>query len=85
MSNNQPIFIRALMLPNGTLQTPTAILESVQSYGIAVDWYYDLLYWTNYQMGSVEVTKLDGSGRRTVVEKEDGAKPWSIVVHPMQG
>ncbi|KAG8174493.1 hypothetical protein JTE90_006651 [Oedothorax gibbosus] len=65
--------------------TKTAVVESVESFGIAVDWLSDLVYWTNIQEKSVEVAKLDGSERRTVIKREEGAELKIIVLHPVEG
>jgi len=52
--------------------------------GIAVDWVYDNIYWTNGIRQTISVSKLDGSFITDVVD-EELEKPRSIAVFPMRG
>lgn len=55
--------------------------------GIAVDWVYDHLYWTNNNLygGCIEVCKLDGSFRIQLVLRSSSSKLFSIAVDPTEG
>jgi hypothetical protein len=59
--------------------------EIGSSYGIAVDWIYDLLYWTDSRYDHIQVSRLDGTGRRTIVKDDSLDAPRAIVVDPIRG
>lgn len=52
--------------------------------GIAVEWESGLLYWTDFIHERIEVAKLDGSHRKTLIWK-DLDNPRAIVVDPRNG
>ncbi|KAL3266297.1 hypothetical protein HHI36_010477 [Cryptolaemus montrouzieri] len=52
--------------------------------GIAVDWIANNIYWTNTDKKKIEVARLDGSHRKTVVG-EKLQDPRSIAVFPRRG
>ena len=58
--------------------------EFVNLYGIAVDWIYDLLYWTDSRY-RIQVSRLDGTSRRTIVKDDSLNPPRAIVVDPIRG
>lgn len=51
---------------------------------MAVDWVAHNVYWTNAEARRIEVARLDGSSRRTLVWK-DLDTPTTIVVDPGRG
>jgi len=52
--------------------------------GIAVDWIGRNLYWTDKGMDRIEMSRLNGSSRRTLIV--DGLQePRAIVVDPFEG
>ena len=53
-------------------------------YGLAVEWGSGLLYWTDYLYERIEVARLNGSLRKTLIE-EKIYNPRSIVVDPNAG
>ena len=53
--------------------------------GLAVDWIYDLLYWTDTGHDHIQVSRLDGTDRRTIVKDDSLDKPRAIVVDPIRG
>lgn len=57
-------------------------LQSVD--GLAVDWIADNLYWTNSGNKIIEVARLDGSNRKTLIST-DVDDPRSIVLYPRKG
>lgn len=52
--------------------------------GVAVDWIADNIYWTNTGNKIIEVARIDGSSRRTVIAK-DLEDPRSVAVYPGKG
>jgi low density lipoprotein receptor-related protein 5/6 len=57
-------------------------LESPVS--LAVDWIADNLYWTDSDSNRIEVSRLDGSYRKTLIWK-DLDNPHSIALNPSEG
>ncbi|CAG0924308.1 unnamed protein product, partial [Notodromas monacha] len=53
--------------------------------GLAVDWVHETLYWTSSGKNKIEVSRLDGSDRKTLFRGEAGGKPRAIVVVPSIG
>lgn len=51
--------------------------------GLAVDWVAGNLYWSDWEYRRIEVSRLDGSSRRTVVWKN--VRPRVIAVNPVDG
>ncbi|XP_033738697.1 low-density lipoprotein receptor-like isoform X2 [Pecten maximus] len=52
--------------------------------GIAVDWLYNHVYWTDATFDKIEVMSYDGQMRRNIVT-EGLDEPRAIVVDPLQG
>jgi hypothetical protein len=52
--------------------------------GLAVDWVGRLLYWTDVTHKRIEVSRLDGSFRKIIIDK-NLEKPRAIVLDPQQG
>lgn len=48
---------------------------------IAVDWIGRNLYWTDYSLETIEVSRLDGS-HRTVLISENVTNPRGLVLDP---
>lgn len=48
---------------------------------LAVDWVGRNLYWTDYVLETIEVSKLDGT-HRTVLVSENVTNPRGLVVDP---
>ncbi|XP_014672262.1 PREDICTED: prolow-density lipoprotein receptor-related protein 1-like [Priapulus caudatus] len=51
--------------------------------GIAVDWIAEHVYWTDRDLGLIEVCRLNGSSRYVVLS--DLRQPRSIALHPVAG
>lgn len=50
---------------------------------LAVDWVGRNLYWTDYVLETIEVSKLDGS-HRTVLVSENVTNPRGLVLDPRE-
>lgn len=58
--------------------------DVVNADGLAVDWIYHHLYWTDAVKNTIEVSDLDGGFRKTLLA--DGVQqPRSIAVDPLEG
>ena len=53
--------------------------------GLAIDWIYDLLYWTYTGFDHIQVSRLDGTDRRTIVKDDSLDQSIAIVVDPIRG
>jgi len=53
-------------------------------YSIAVEWESGLIYWTDFIFQRIEVAKLSGSSRRTLITR-DVESPMGIAVDPRNG
>ncbi|CAH1244503.1 LRP6 [Branchiostoma lanceolatum] len=51
--------------------------------GISVDWVASNVYWTDRSHGNIQVSRLDGSFRKTIVSGLD--QPLGVAVHPREG
>ena len=63
---------------NGTFQ----IDGLKQPMGLAVDWVNEKLYWTDAKTDKIEMSNLDGSMRKTIVE-DNMDVPHAIAVDPI--
>lgn len=54
-----------------------------QPEGIAVDWVARNLYWTDFEKGRIEMSRLDGASRRVLVWQD--VRPRAIVLDPSKG
>ena len=52
--------------------------------GIAVDWIAENLYWTDSKLHKIEVARLDGQHRRTLIYK-DIWEPKAVTLDPFNG
>ena len=52
---------------NGTVMSDVAWSGLKSPGGVAVDWIHDTIYWTDSGVRRIQVAKLDGSVRRTLL------------------
>ena len=52
--------------------------------GLAVDWVARNLYWTDTGTDRIEVSRLNGSSRKTLISK-DLDEPRAITLYPSHG
>lgn len=53
-------------------------------YGLAVDWLANNIYWTDYGRRILQVARIDGSCRKTIINT-DLFEPRSVAVFPKRG
>lgn len=54
--------------------------------GITIDWMYNLLYWTDTGHNHIQVSRLDGTNRKTIIKNDSSLdQPRAIVVDPSTG
>ncbi|XP_064477406.1 very low-density lipoprotein receptor-like isoform X2 [Ornithodoros turicata] len=69
----------------GGNEITTVIKDHLQAAdGLAVDWIYNHLYWTDTAMNTISVANLDGTMRRTLFS-DNLDEPRAIVVNPLEG
>ena len=56
----------------------------VTADGLAVDWVYSHLYWTDTGTNSITMSDLDGNLISTII-KDDLEEPRAIALHPSKG
>lgn len=54
------------------------------SDGLAVDWVYNHIYWTDTGKNTIELANFDGSMRKTLI-KDDLEEPRAIALNPVDG
>lgn len=69
------------MRPNSHSNLTSDLFIGMEPVGLAVDWVYGHLYWTDTVYRAVMMSNLDGTGRVTIVTK-DLIIPRGIAVHP---
>ncbi|XP_060590385.1 low-density lipoprotein receptor-related protein 1-like isoform X5 [Ruditapes philippinarum] len=76
---------RGIMAGNG-LKNVEAIIKSglATTEGVAIDWVGENIYWVESSLDQIEVAKLDGSNRTTLIAGEM-TSPRAIVVDPREG
>lgn len=53
-------------------------------YGLAVDWMANNIYWTDYGRRVLQVARIDGTCRKTIITS-DLHQPRSIALFPRKG
>jgi len=61
------------------------VTDGVDPDGLAIDWIYDLLYWTDSVYDHIQVSRLDGTDSRTIVKGDRLVELRAIVVDPIRG
>lgn len=69
---------------NGSQVETIVSTELYHPDGVAVDWLSRNLYFTDAGTDRIEVVRLDGSARKTLIN-EGLEKPRAIVLHPIEG
>lgn len=83
-TNNEKDIIYSVDMFNLSNITPIIHTNLSSPNAIAVDWIANNLYWTNSDNKIIEVAKLDGRYRKTIV-KENLVDPRSLAVFPRKG
>lgn len=69
---------------NGSDPQKVVELGLISPEGIAVDWVAQNLYWADSTAHRIEISRLDGSSRRTLLWR-DIDEPYSIALNPQDG
>ncbi|KAK3787581.1 hypothetical protein RRG08_025912 [Elysia crispata] len=70
---------------NGSMWTEDIILKELATTdGLAVDWIARNLYWTDAGRDVIEVSRLDGSSRKKIIEQHL-SEPRAIALYPKKG
>ena len=78
-----PSSISRLHLSEGSIKEK--ILDDLGEVdGIAVEWETGLIYWTDYMYETIEVAKIDGTYRKTLIW-QNMANPRAITVDSRTG
>lgn len=74
------------LLINGTILNPEVIIQSglATAEGLAVDWIGQNIYWVESTLDHIEVARLNGTSRRTLIAG-DMESPRAIAVDPRYG
>ncbi|KAG8180027.1 hypothetical protein JTE90_026630 [Oedothorax gibbosus] len=76
--------IKSVPIDNGEVVT-TIVSENLDTVdGIAVDWVYGHIYWTDTVKNKIEVSDKTGKIRKTIIG-EDLDEPRAIVLDPLEG
>lgn len=65
-------------------ETKTIITNLATPNGLAVDWVANNIYWTDAELKVIEVSRLDGSSRKTIID-EYVNDIRSLAIHPKKG
>ncbi len=58
--------------------------DITSSDGLAVDWIYNHIYWTDSKKNTIELSNFEGNMRKTLI-KSSLDLPRAIAVNPLQG
>lgn len=76
--------IRRVNLKNLTESKVIINTKLATPNGISVDWIADNIYWSDSDHRIIEVSRLDGSCRKSILS-DDMGDPRSLIVHPKRG
>lgn len=76
-------FFRA-PIDEGSQRTVVIKDDVTSSDGLAVDWIYNHIYWTDSSKDTIELANFEGNMRKTVI-KDRIEEPRSIAVNPLEG
>ena len=74
---------KASISEGGNMTTAVKNDAKVNSDGLAVDWIYRHLYWTDFERNTIEMADFDGNMRKTIVSRLQ--QPRAIAFDPLQG
>ena len=77
---------RGRLLEDTSITEIEAIIENGlgTAEGLAVDWVGENIYWVESKLDQIEVAKLDGRYRRTLIS-DDIQSPRAIALDPHEG
>ena len=85
-NSHQILFLCTYRAPidEGSKQEVVIDRNIVTADGLAIDWIYSHLYWTDTGTNTISMSDLDGNLITTII-KDDLEEPRAIAVHPAKG
>ncbi|XP_072401756.1 very low-density lipoprotein receptor-like isoform X2 [Diabrotica undecimpunctata] len=71
-------------IDEGNEKTTVITNDITTSDGLAVDWIYNHIYWTDSGKNTIELANFDGKMRKTLI-KDGLEEPRAIALNPMEG
>ncbi|XP_046473466.1 very low-density lipoprotein receptor isoform X2 [Neodiprion pinetum] len=71
-------------IDEGNERTVVIDRDLTTSDGLAVDWIYNHIYWTDAEKNTIELANFEGNMRKTLI-KDRVQEPRAIAVNPLEG
>lgn len=78
------IIFRRAPIDEGNERTVVIDRDLTTSDGLAVDWIYNHIYWTDAEKNTIELANFEGNMRKTLI-KDHVQEPRAIAVNPLEG
>jgi hypothetical protein len=78
------LFLQRAPIDEGMKQEVVIDRNIVTADGLAIDWVYSHLYWTDTGTNTISMSDLDGN-LITKIIKDDLEEPRAIALHPAKG
>lgn len=78
------LFIYRAPIDEGDDRTVVIGNDVTSSDGLAVDWIYNHIYWTDSRKNTIELANFEGNMKKTVI-KSGLEEPRAIALNPLQG
>lgn len=71
-------------IDEGNERTVVISKKLITSDGLAVDWIYNHLYWTDTGKNTIELSNLEGNMRKVLIT-DNLEEPRAIALNPIEG
>ncbi|KAK0079342.1 hypothetical protein PV325_001381 [Microctonus aethiopoides] len=71
-------------IDEGNDRTVVIDKDSTTTDGLAVDWIYNHIYWTDAEKNTIELANFEGNMRKTLI-KDEIQEPRAIALNPLEG